>query len=173
MTDIMKKIALVLFTMMAVSFSVKAQSFAMIDMEYILQNVQSYENATKEIDEASKKWQSEVENLSNEAKSLYEKYQSAKNLTEAQRTTQENNIVEKEKAAAELRRKYFGSEGELAKMRQEKIQPIMDEIYEIVKAIAQKDGIEVVIDRASASSVIFASPEIDISDEILQQLGKN
>ena len=93
-------------------------------------------------------------------------------LTEAQRTQQENAIVEKEKSAAELRRKYFGQEGELAKKQQELMQPILDDIYEVVKAIAQNKGYSMVIDRASASSIIFASPNIDISDDVLAELGE-
>ncbi|MBO6254801.1 MAG: OmpH family outer membrane protein, partial [Bacteroidaceae bacterium] len=97
---------------------------------------------------------------------------SAKNLTETQRTQRENAIVEKEKSAAELRRKYFGQEGELAKKQQELMQPIMDDIYEVVKAIAQDKGYSMVIDRASASSIIFASPNIDISDDVLAELGE-
>jgi outer membrane protein len=53
------------------------------------------------------------------------------------------------------------------------IEPIQNEIYEVVKAIAQRKGYSLVLDRASATSVIFASPNIDISDEVLSQLGAN
>ena len=52
------------------------------------------------------------------------------------------------------------------------MQPIMDDIYEVVKAIAQNKGYSMVIDRASASSIIFASPNIDISDDVLAELGE-
>ena len=168
----MKKVVLCMFALCAMSLAASAQRFALIDMEYILQNVPAYESANSQIEQLSKQWQAEVEQVSKEAKSLYENYQNAKNLTDAQRTQQENAIVEKEKSAAELRRKYFGQEGELAKKQQELMQPIMDEIYEVVKAIAQNKGYSMVIDRASASTIIFASPNIDISDEVLAQLGE-
>lgn len=168
----MKKFVLLMLAMCAMSLGASAQRFALIDMEYILQNVPAYESANSEIEQLSKQWQAEVQKVSDEAKSLYESYQSAKNLTEAQRTQRENAIVEKEKSAAELRRKYFGQEGELAKKQQELMQPIMDDIYEVVKAIAQNKGYSMVIDRASASSIIFASPNIDISDDVLAELGE-
>ena len=80
-------------------------------------------------------------------------------------------IVAKEKAAAELKRTYFGPEGELAKMRNKLITPIQDEIYEAVKAVSQQHGYDMVVDRASAAGIIFANPRIDISDEILRRLG--
>ena len=58
-----------------------------------------------------------------------------------------------------------------AKMRDKLITPIQDDIYEAVKAISQQHGYDMVIDRASATGIIFANPRIDISDEILRKLG--
>lgn len=88
-----------------------------------------------------------------------------------QRGKKEEEIVAKEKSAADLRRKYFGPEGELNKKRESLLQPIQDKIYNAVKEIATQRGYAVVLDRASASSIIFASPNIDISNEVLARLG--
>ena len=44
-------------------------------------------------------------------------------------------------------------------------------IYEAVKQIAQQNGYDAVVDRSSAQSIIFASPRIDISNEVLSKLG--
>ena len=169
----MKKIISMLCVAMLTTFCASAQSFALVDMEYILNNVSSYTEASNEIETLSKQRQEEVEKVSSEAKTMYENYQKATSLTDAQRKQREDAIVEKEKEAAELRRKYFGTDGELAQKRQELMQPIMDNIYEIVKAIAEEDGYSVVLDRASASSILFASPDIDISDEVLDRMGNN
>jgi outer membrane protein len=57
------------------------------------------------------------------------------------------------------------------KKQQELLEPLQDEIYQAVKSIAQRKGYAAVIDRASASSIIFAQPSIDISEEVLQELG--
>lgn len=47
---------------------------------------------------------------------MFKDYQAASaKLTAAQKTQKEDAIVEKEKAASELKRKYFGPEGELFK----------------------------------------------------------
>ncbi len=166
----MKKLFLFACVTMLTVLGASAQKFALIDMEYILKNVPEYVTASSELESLSKQWQEEVEKVSNEAKTLYENYQKATSLTEAQRTARENEIVEKEKSASDLRRKYFGTDGELSKKQEELVQPIMDEVYEVVKTIAQSNGYAVVLDRASASSVIFASPDIDISDEVLEQM---
>lgn len=73
--------------------------------------------------------------------------------------------------AQDLKRKYFGPEGELYKKRASLMKPIQDEIYNAVKEISEDKGYQIVWDRASAMSIIFASPKIDISNEVLIKLG--
>jgi len=81
-------------------------------------------------------------------------------------------IVAKEKQASDLKRKYFGPEGELFKKRTSLITPIQDEIYNAVKDIADQRGYSLVIDRSSNSAgIIYGSPKVDISNEVLQKLG--
>lgn len=168
----MKKSVLFLILLFVVSITASAQKFALIDMEYILKNIPAYELANAQLDKASKQYQSEVEALGKEAQTLYTNYQSQlKTLSDAQKTKKEEEIVAKEKATAELKRKYFGPEGELAKQRDSSMKPIQDEIYNAVKAIAEQNGYAAIVDRASASSIIFASPRIDISNEVLAKLG--
>jgi outer membrane protein len=155
-----------------VCIAANAQKFALIDMEYILKNIPAYERANEQLNQISKKWQSEVEAMALEAQTLYKNYQSeAVFLSEEQKTKKEEEIVTKEKEAQELKRKYFGPEGELYKKRESLMMPIQDEIYTAVKEISEAKGYSMVVDRASAASVIYASPKIDISNEVLTKLG--
>ena len=168
----MRKSVLLMILLFAVGMTASAQKFALIDMEYILKNIPAYERANEQLNQVSKKWQSEVEKVAEEAQKMFQDYQAkSSTLSAAQKTKTEDAIVAKEKEAAELKRNYFGPEGELAKMRDKLITPIQDDIYEAVKAISQQHGYDMVIDRASATGIIFANPRIDISDEILRKLG--
>ncbi len=168
----MRKSILLMFLLFAVGMTANAQKFALIDMEYILKNIPAYQTANNQLSQATKQWQAEVEKSVQEAKTMYENYQStAKTLSEAQKSKKEEEIIAKEKSTAELKRKYFGPEGELYKKREALMQPIQDDIYEAVKEIATQKGYAAVIDRASATSIIFASPSIDISNEVLSKLG--
>ena len=169
----MKKI-LIAMLMLLGSSSVWAQKFALVDMDYILKNIPAYERANEQLNQVSKKWQAEVEVLTNEAQTLYKNYQSeAVFLSEEQKTKREDAIVAKEKEAAELKKKYFGPEGELYKKRESLMAPIQEEIYNAVKDICDQKGYSLVLDRASDAGIIFASPKIDISNEVLTKLGYN
>ena len=154
------------------STAMQAQKFALVDMEYILSNIPAYGRAHEQLNQPSKAWQTEVEALNNEAQTLYKNYQNESVfLSEAQKKEREQAIVAKEKEAAELKKKYFGPDGELFKKRQSLLEPIQDEIYNAVKGIAQQRGFQLILDRASDNGIIFASPSIDISNEVLAKLG--
>ena len=141
-------------------------------MEYILKNIPAYERASEQLNQVSKKWQAEVDALTEEAQTLYKNYQSeAVFLSTEQKTKKEEEIVAKEKEAAELKKKYFGPEGELFKKRESLMAPIQDEIYNAVKDISDSKGYSLILDRASDTGIIFASPKIDISNEVLTKLG--
>lgn len=152
--------------------SASAQKFALVDMEYIFKNIPAYERANEQLNQISKKWQAEVDALTTEAQTLYKNYQNeAVFLSKEQKKTRQDAIVEKEKQAADLKKKYFGPDGELFKKRTALMSPIQDEVYNAIKDIADLRGYQLVLDRASDTGIIFGSPKIDISSEVLKKLG--
>ncbi len=149
-----------------------AQKFALVDMEYIFSNVPSYEMANEQLNQLSQRWQKEVEAVSKEAENMYNSYLADKVfLTDEQVKKREADIVAKEKSATELRYRYFGPEGELYQKRQTLLKPIQDEVYNAVKKVAEERGYQAIFDRASSSDIVYASPRIDISNEVLSKLG--
>ena len=135
----MKKIFFTLILLAGIAFAGSAQKFALIDMEYILKNVPSYEMANEQLNQLSQRWQREVEAASKEADAMYKQYLSDKVfLTEEQVKKREEEIVAKEQSATELRYKYFGPEGELYKKRQTLMKPIQDDIYNAVKKLSEE-----------------------------------
>ncbi|GHT37707.1 membrane protein [Bacteroidia bacterium] len=168
----MKKIIALCSFMLLCSLAGNAQKFALIDMEYILKNIPAYEMTNEQLNQVSKRWQNEVEALQQEAQNMYKSYQSdLVFLSPEMKTKREEDIVKKEQAAQDLKRKYFGPEGELYKKRESLMKPIEDEIYTAAKEIAENNNYQVILDRGSAVSIIYASPKIDISNEVLRKLG--
>ena len=171
----MKRLLFLLVIALTTAFQAGAQKFALVDMEYILSNIPAYERANEQLNQVSKKWQAEVEALNTEATTMYKNYQNELVfLSQEQKKARQEAIMKKEKDASDLKRKYFGPEGELFKKRESLMSPIQDEIYNTVKEIAELRGYSLVLDRASeAAGIIYGSPKIDISNEVLQKLGYN
>lgn len=155
-----------------VAMVANAQKYALIDMEYILKNIPAYERANEQLSQVSKRWQAEVEALNTEAATMYKNYQNeVVFLSQEQKQKKQEAIMQKEKEAADLKKKYFGPEGELFKKRESLMSPIQEEIYNAVKEVSELRGYQLVLDRASDNGIIFASPRIDISNEVMQKLG--
>ena len=168
----MKKIIICAICAICSFTSVGAQKFALLDMEYILKNIPAYERANEQLTQVSKKWQAEVDALNTEAQTMYKNYQNeVVFLSKEQKKAKQDAIMEKEKQASDLKRKYFGPDGELFKKRTALMTPIQDEDYNAIKDVADLRGYQLVLDRASDAGIIFGSPKIDISDEVLKKLG--
>ena len=168
----MKRFLLLAVIAVSAVLTASAQKFALLDMEYILKNIPAYERANEQLNQVSKKWQAEVEALNTEATTMYKNYQNELVfLSQEQKKARQEAIMKKEKDASDLKRKYFGPEGELFKKRESLMSPIQEEIYTAVKEISELRGYSLVLDRASDSGIIFGSPKIDISNEVLQKLG--
>ena len=156
-------LVLCLFALMPIG-KAQAQKFALVDMEYV--------RANEQLNQVSKKWQAEVEALNTEASTMYKNYQNeVVFLSQEQKKAKQEQIMAKEKEASDLKKKYFGPEGELFKKRESLMTPIQEEIYNAVKEISDLRGYSLVIDRASDTGIIYGSPKIDISQEVLQKLG--
>ncbi len=168
----MKKFAILLIAMLAGWGIASAQKFALVDMEYVLKNIPAYEMANEQLNQVSQRWQREVDDLKKEADTMYKNFQSDMVfLTDEQKKKKEAEITAKEKEATQLQYKYFGPQGELFKKRQSLIKPIQDDIYNAVKKVSEERGYQVIFDRASSQSIIFASPRIDVSNEVLNKMG--
>ena len=168
----MKKILITAIMAIACAVGAQAQKFALVDMEYILSRVPSYEMANEQLNQISMRWQKEVEALAREAETMYKNYQADMVfLTDEQKKAREAEIVAKEKESVELSNKYFGPEGELYKKRQSLRKPIQDDVYNAIKKLAEERGYQTIFDRASSADIVFASPRIDVSNEVLDKLG--
>ncbi len=168
----MKKYLIAAIIAVASIMSASAQKFALVDLDYILRNVPAYEMANEQLNQLSLRWQKEVENVAKEAETMFKNYQTEMVfLTDDQKKKKEEEIVAKEKEAATLRQKYFGPEGELYKKRQSLMKPIQDDVYNAIKKLSEERGYQCIFDRASSSDIIFASPRIDVSNEVLEKLG--
>ena len=141
---------LLLLVLAVAPLSLCAQKFAHFDYTLVVQSMPEAKTAQSELEALYKQYRTGLENMQKE---------------------REQAIVAKEKEAADLKKKYFGPEGELYKKRQSLVEPIQEEIYNAVKAIATAKGFQLILDRASDSAIVFASPAIDISNEVLAKLG--
>ena len=169
---IMKKYLLIAVFLFACSGLTKAQKYAYVDTQYVLDNIQDYKDAQEKLDALSVDYQKEVETRFAEIDKMYKKFQAESVLLpEEMKKQREDEIVKKEKEAKDLQKKHFGKDGDLFKKRQELVKPIQDKVYNAVEDIATKKGYSFIFDKAGTISILYADPKLDLSDDVLKQLG--
>ena len=150
----------------------KDNTVAYVDMAYILKNLPQYETANEQLTMIAKRWQKEVDALEQEVRLLTTNYQTEQIfLSEEMRQRREEEILQKEQELLELKRKYFGENGELVKKREALLKPIQDEIYAAIQELANEKHIDVIKDRSADQGLLYMSSKLDYSDQLLQKLG--
>lgn len=155
------------------SHIVNAQKFAFVDSEYILDQMESYQKAQKQIDDLSEKWQNEIKGKNE----LLEKKKNdlKKNEILLPAETKKEREKEIEDLITEIRTyqsKKFGVGGDLFKKRKELIQPIQRKIYKAIESLAEDNNYSFVLDKSKHSNILFADPKYDKSDDIIRKLKK-
>ncbi len=168
----MKKIALTTTFIFLMVFGAFAQRYAYVDTEYILSNIPEYNDAQKYIDELSVSWQSEIEAQFAEISRLYENFQKeAVLLPQQMKQRREDEIVNKERQIHEMQRAKFGPDGELDQKRKELVQPIQEKIFNTIEKLAVEKNYSFVFDKAAGLSILYSDPNLDISDDVLDEVG--
>lgn len=160
---------LVLFLINGYSY---AQKFAYVDSDYILKNIPEYQDAQNQLDEFAAKFQTQIEKKFSAIDQMYRKYQAdAVLLPEDMKRKREDEIINKEREAKKFQEDIFGQDGTLFKKREELVQPIQEKVYNAIEKIAELKNYGIIFDKASGASMLYSNPKLDISDEVLQELG--
>ncbi len=168
----MKKIFITVIIATIFGSAAMAQRFVYVDTEYILDRMPDYKKAQDQIDAIADEWRKEVDVKYKEIERLYKAYQAEQVLlTEEMKIQKQQEIENKEKAARELQKKYFGFEGELFIKKQELVKPIQDKVYKAIQDMAESKVYDFVFDKSNGVAMLFATPKYDRSDDILKALG--
>lgn len=148
------------------------QKFAYVDTDYILQNIPEYGDAQEEINQMSVNWQKELKTLRDKVDQMKRDYQTESVLlSDDMKNKKEAAIAAKEQELAALQMQYFGPEGELFTKRIELIQPIQEKVYNAINQVAQVKNYTFVFDKASGTSILYCNEKLDISDDVLDEIG--
>tara|TARA_Y100000588_G_C13826292_1_gene741593 strand:- start:35 stop:544 length:510 start_codon:yes stop_codon:yes gene_type:complete len=168
----MKKILMILIISLSVISTTKAQKFAYVDTDYILNKIPEFKQAQDKLDNLSTDWQKEIESKYTDVEKMYRAYQKEQVLlTDEMRVKREEAIINKENEAKDLQQKYFGPKGELYSKRQELIRPLQDRIHDAIQQLATNNKYQVIFDSSSDIIMLYKNNNLDKSDKILEMMG--
>ncbi|MFM2377146.1 MAG: hypothetical protein RLZZ165_2243 [Bacteroidota bacterium] len=150
----------------------RAQKFGYVDTQLILGKMEEYNAVKQEIDALSQKWQKELEEMYANIEKMYKDYQAEEILLPDDiKKQRQEDIMAAERKAKEYKEKKFGYDGELYKVQDDKIKPIQDKVYDAVETVAQERKLDIIIDKAASSGILYSNPAFDRTDDVVLKLG--
>lgn len=167
----MKKFVFLLSFLALVSFSY-AQKFGVVDTEKILNQMSEYKEAQKEISKISIQYQKEISGMQQAVDSLKSVFKQEEILlTDEMKEKRLKEIKKKQGAVKDKQRKIFGFEGLIFLKRQELIEPVQDKVYAAIKAVAKKERLQMIFDKAGDLTILYVNNTHDYTDYVLEELG--
>lgn len=169
----------VLFSILFVALTVtvghaqRGARIGYIDMEYILENVPEYQEAKNQLGSKVSKWKRDLDKMRQEIEQLKlnlsnERILLTKELIEEQE--EEIKILEDEMIAYQQNR--FGPGGDLDVQRRQLVQPIQDQVFNLVQELAEAKKYDFIFDKSADVVMLFAAKRNDVSDQILRSINR-
>jgi outer membrane protein len=159
------------FILLGIVVGGQAQKIALVDVAYVLDNMDDYKKAQEELDRVAEAWQQEIAVEQDKIKSMYNKYQAELVLlSDEMKRQKEDEIMAKEGEVRSMQKSKFGPEGELFQKRQALVAPIQEKVYGVIQAYATERGYDVIIDKGGTSGILFSNERYDKTDDILRAL---
>lgn len=171
------KFILLAFALVCFSLSAEAQRGARIgyiDMEYILESVPEYQEASTQLEGKVQRWKKDIEKKNDEIEQMKlnlsnERVLLTKELIEERE--EEIKILEDEMLKYQQDR--FGPNGDLDIQRRQLVQPIQDQVFNIVQEIAEGKKYDFIFDKSADVVMLFAAKRNDISEQVLRSINRS
>ena len=149
----------------------KSLRIGYVNMDYILENLDEYETATKEYEIRLNVWKKEISQREDEIENKLKELEIQRPLLTETLYNDFREEIEFEKKQLELyRQKRFGPNGDWVAQEKILIQPIQDEVLAAVQLIAERNKFDYVYDKSSAIVTLYSEKKYDISELVLKSI---
>lgn len=171
------KLLAISLAFLSISFAADAQRgvrIGYIDMEYILESVPEYQEAATQLDGKVQRWKADIQKQSQEIDQMKlnlanERVLLTKELIEER----EEEVKIKEDEMIKYQQDRFGPNGDLIIQRRQLVQPIQDQVFNIVQEIAEAKKYDFIFDKSADVVMLFAAKRNDISETVLRSINRN
>ncbi len=141
-----------------------------VDTEKVLDNAPGAEEATKIFDEEVETWKGEAENLKVELQGLIDEYENQKLILSPEKKKEKEEKITLKKN--EYDQKVYEIQGKIQQRSAELSQPILENVYQTIRVVAERDDYDLVID-SSMGAIVYADPSLDITQIVIDELKKS
>ncbi len=167
----MKKLLILSALTVLAAGTAMSQNYMVVNSETIFKSIDAYNTAVNEIDLQAQQYQQNIDDAYAKIEEQYNSYMQQKpTLSQSAQKQREETIINNEKRVAEYQEAVFGSEGTIAKLTNEKLEPIQEMVFEIISKYALDHNFGMVLDMATNPAIIYHNPSVDKTQEIIKLL---
>ncbi|MBE16712.1 MAG: OmpH family outer membrane protein [Dokdonia sp.] len=168
------KIFVSIATLFLISLSVMGQRslrVGYIDMDYILENVPEYQEASQQLDQKVNRWKSEIEAKLSEIEQMKKQLNNERVLLTKELIEERQEEIDfEEQQILEYQQKRFGPGGDLMIQKRQLVQPVQDQVFNSVQEISKNKKYDLVFDKSSDLMMLYTAERLDISDQVLRSI---
>ena len=155
------------------SFAQRGVRIGYVDMEYILENVEEYREATEQLETKVQRWKVEVEQKQSIVEQMRKDLMAEKVLLTPELIAErEEDIQLLETEMIEYQQNRFGPQGDLVLQKRRLIQPIQDQVFNEVQKIGANKKYDFIFDKSADVVMLYSEKRHDISDLILRGIAR-
>ena len=170
----MKRALLSALVVACCAASVQAQlKVGYIDSEVLKQRLPEILDVQRTLEQLQQDYQREIADRETKLKKLEEDFRRQELLlSEAKKAELDAEFKEKVQQLQQFAQDKFGPEGELTRKNVELLEPIFKKINDAIRDMAEEGKYDFIFDSPSAGLVLFAKPEYDLTEQLLELMEK-
>mgnify|MGYP000951287496 CR=1 FL=1 len=134
-----------------------------INIERVMRDSEPAKRAMKKLEKEFEKRGQDLEKLRQQAQKIQEEIEkNGPTMAEAQRKTKERELAD---ASRDFQRKQRELNEDLNVRRNEELQAVVDRTNKAIRAVAEKEGYDLVLQEAA-----YINPHVDITDKVIKLL---
>lgn len=162
-----------IFSTLTFAQSARGVRIGYVDMEYILENVEEYRDATQQLNTKAAKWKQEIELMQSKVEQMKKDLMAEKVLlTDELIAEREEEIEILEKEMLDYQQDRFGPQGDLVLQKKLLIQPIQDQVFNEVQKIGANKRYDFIFDKSADVVMLYSEQRHDVSDLVLREIAR-
>lgn len=171
------KVFLLATTFFFIGFVAKAQrglQIGYVDMEYILENVPEYQQASAQLDAKIQEWKTEIELKRKAIEAMEQALENERPLlTKELIEERKAEIAFEKKQLLEYQQQRFGPTGDMVVKKRQLIKPVQDQVFSAIQQIGETRKYDFIFENSADALMLYSAKRHDISDMVLNMIKRS
>jgi len=161
-----------ILTLALASFALADVKIGYVDSNEIMNNFDEVRQVQADLEKEQRRLESEFNELVFGLDSLKQDYDRQRLLmSDTRRNEKENEIANKEKSVQKFQLDKFGPEGEIYRIQNELLKPVLAKIDDAIQKVGSERGYDFILD-AMSGALLYALDSHNLTEDVMDELAK-